>query len=68
MKLAIQSVTEDMWGLHTIKISLNGRLYNYELSPQHAVDLIEAHYRAGRYGRCLAVLTEFKENAPEALE
>ena len=68
MKLKVLSTSTDMWGLHTIKISLNGRHYNYELSSQHAVDLAEAHYRAGRYGRCLATLNQFKENVPEKLK
>ena len=64
MKLTLLSTERDMWGLHTIKINLNGRHYNYEISSQHAVDLIEAHYKAGRFGRCLAALNEFKENVP----
>lgn len=68
MKLTILSTECDMWGLHTIKINLNGKLYNHELSSQHAVDLAEAHYRTGRYGRCLATLNQFKENVPEELK
>lgn len=68
MQLKILSKNTDMFGLHTISISLNEKNYDYELSSQHAVDLVEAHYRAGRYGRCLALLNEFKENVPEELK
>jgi hypothetical protein len=59
MKLTILSTECDMWGLHTIKINLNGRHYNYELSSQHAVDLVQDFYRAGKFGRCLALLNKF---------
>lgn len=68
MKIIIQSVTKDMFGLYTIAAQVNGKNYNYELSSQHAVFLIESHYRAGRFGSCLAVLNQFKENVPEELK
>jgi len=68
MKLTVLSTSTDMWGLHTISVNLNGKCYDYELSSQHAVDLVMSHYLAGRFGRCLATLNKFKENVPEELK
>lgn len=68
MNLKVLSTATDMFGLHTISIELNDKQYDYELSSQHAVDLAMSHYKAGRLGRCLAVLNEFKENVPEKLK
>lgn len=62
MNLTITSAQRDMFGVWQVGIIINGKAkYRYELYSKYSYDLMMSHYKAGRYGRCLAVLNKFNE-------
>ena len=61
MELTVTSTQRDIFGVWQVDITINGKAsYHYELYSKYSYDLMMSHYKAGRYGRCLAVLNKDK--------
>ena len=60
MKLSILSVQQDLFGTYEITAQINGKEYVYRLDSKYAYDKAMRDFRAGRHGRCLAILNKHK--------
>lgn len=56
MRFEIISSEKDLFGVYTVEVKLNGRLYIYKLTSQYDYDKAMGYYRRGHFGKALNVL------------